>query len=94
MATGFEHATQGRRVIDLPIAHHDDGAIFVPERLISAFEIIDAEAGHTHAESTVHEVSFVIGTSVRNGRTHPMERVTAHRRTVTVIELADYSAHV
>jgi hypothetical protein len=36
----------------------------------------------------------VIGSAVHDGRTHPGEHRVSHRRTVTVIELADYSAHV
>jgi hypothetical protein len=59
-----------------------------------ALEIVDAEAGHAHAESAVHEVPLVIGPAMHDGRTHAMESSLSHRRTVTRIELADYPAHV
>ncbi len=94
MPARLELAAERRRIVDLAVADHDDGAVLVAERLMTALEVVDAETGHAHPERSVHEVSLVIGPAMHDGRAHAMERSVAHRRAVTVIELTDYAAHV
>ena len=74
VAPRFRFTPQVRRVIDLAVAHHPNGAVGTLERLITGGEIHDREAARPDARALVSHDAFPVWSAVPQRRRHARQR--------------------
>src|SRR5579862_2303664 len=67
----FQLTPQLKEVIDLPVEHHPDGAVFVVNGLRAAGEIDDAQAPHAQPGRAAGIYSLVIWAAMDDRVAHP-----------------------
>src|SRR6185436_10058 len=59
------------KVIDLPVEHHTDCAVFIEDRLMPTLDVDNAQATHPQRQRPAIKVPFVIRPTMKHGRVHP-----------------------
>src|SRR6478736_3298919 len=90
---GLELPAEAAVVVDLPVEHDDDGAVFVTDGLLSSADVDDAQTTHAERHAVRHVIAVGVRTAVRYGiahRAHARPRLLAGDRQA---DKARYTAH-
>ena len=66
-------------VVDLAVEHDRDGAVFIAERLMAAFEVDDGEPPMAEANRALDEQTLAVGTAMDHDVAHRGDLVGVHR---------------
>ncbi len=64
MALGFKLRAQIKKVVQLAVVHNAAGMILIPDRLVPACKINDAEPAHTNEDFFALPTAIFIGTAM------------------------------
>src|SRR5262249_19826594 len=84
---------ESRRVVDLAVADHLDGAVLVPERLLAAVDVDDREAPHPERHLVLHVAPEGIRPAVHHDVAHRAHAFRARPFAESASHLARDPAH-
>ncbi len=88
----LERLPELKKIIDFSVKNSLHGAILVSHRLLSCFQVNNAQPTVAKPDIGVHEDTFSVRATMGQGPVHPLEKSFIYRTTVKVIN-ATYPAH-
>jgi hypothetical protein len=70
MSALLKVATKRFVVVNFTIEYYGNGAVFIVQGLMTAFDVDDAQAAHAQSDFSIHENAGVVGTAMEDRLTH------------------------
>ncbi len=89
----LEIALQFLEVVELAVAHGDDGTVLAGHGLFARHQIDDGKPPHGEPDRPLDEVALVVRAAMDHGRVHPREQRAIDRPTLVIVDYAADATH-
>src|SRR5216684_4614821 len=93
MTASLEFFAQFPKIVNFPVTHRPDGAVFIGDRLVSAFEVNNAETAHAQSDSITDVMAMIVRPTMDNDAAHPRQHLGVSLPAWRQLNRAVYSAH-
>ena len=93
VAAAFQIGTQFLEVVDLPIANHPYGLVFIGDGLVSSCNIYNAETAHPKRDLIFRIVTVIVRSSMADNFPHLNQQLFSGLRTLLPFKHSVYATH-